>query len=397
MKKTDVPAQYEKYVARNYGRLPLTIVRGSGVWAEDADGGKYLDFVQGIAANVLGHSPASVARAISGQSAELIHTSNLFYTIPQGALAEELVKISFPSKALFVNSGAEAVESAIKLARKYHHDKKSGRYEIIAMDGSFHGRTYGALSATGQKKYQKGFAPLVPGFKHVAFADINALKKAVTKKTAGVMIEPVQGEGGVNIAPFDYLREVRKLCDKNGALLIFDEVQCGMGRTGKWFGFQHSGVLPDIMTLAKGLGGGFPIGAILARPEVMDSFGPGTHASTFGGGPLACVSALAVIQTIKQKKLLQNVTKIGKETTKKLREFQSQFSSIREVRGLGLMIGIEIDRPCGSIVTECLKNKLLVNCAAGNVIRLLPPLNVTMPQMDRGLKILRKVLCQEIS
>ncbi|GMT42781.1 MAG: acetylornithine aminotransferase [bacterium] len=397
MKNKNLLALYKKYVAHNYGRLPLSIARADGAWVWDTDGKKYMDFVQGLAANILGHSPKNVARAINAQAGKLVHASNLFYTIPQGELAAELVKISFPSKALFINSGAEAVESAIKLARKYHSDNGSARYEIIAMDNSFHGRTYGALSATGQKKYHKGFAPLVPGFKHIPFADISKLKKAVTKKTAAVIIEPVQGEGGVHAAPFEYLRDARKLCDKNGILLIFDEVQCGMGRTGKWFAHMHAGVRPDIMTLAKGLGGGFPIGAMLARPGVMDSFGPGTHASTFGGGPLACAAALEVIKTVRQKKLLQNTAQTGRETIRRLREMQSEFKIIKEVRGMGLMIGIELNRPGMGVVNRCIEKGFIINCVQDNVLRMFPPLNVTKAQMNRGLKILKEALWQEIS
>ena len=393
MKETEILSLYRKYVAPNYGRMPLSVVEGSGAWLKGTDGKKYLDFVQGLAVNALGHAPKNVARAISAESAKLFHTSNLFYTIPQAILARELVKLSFESKALFVNSGAEAVESALKLARKYHHDKKTGRFEIIAMDGSFHGRTFGALSATGQKKYHKGFGPLLPGFKHVAFANFAKLKKAVNKKTAAIIVEPVQGESGVRPAPFSYLQKIRKLCDQNNVLLIFDEVQCGMGRTGKWFGWQHSGVTPDIMTLAKGLGGGFPIGAMLALPEVMDSFGPGTHASTFGGGPLACGAALEVIKTIKQKKLLKNTTSIGNKTIRALKKLQKDFKFIKEVRGLGLMIGIELDRPGAKIVNECLNRGLIINCVQNNILRFLPPLNVTDAQMNRALKILGKTLC----
>lgn len=392
MKKAEILSLYRKYVAPNYGRMPLSVVEGSGSWIKDLDGKKYLDFVQGIAVNVLGHAPKNVARAISAESAKLIHTSNLFYTVPQALLSRELVKLSFPSKALFVNSGAEAVESALKLARKYHHDKKSGRFEIIAMDGSFHGRTFGALSATGQKKYHVGFGPLLPGFSHVPFANFAKLKKAVNKKTAAVIVEPVQGESGVRPAPFSYLRKLRKLCDQNNVLLIFDEVQCGMGRTGKWFGWQHSGVLPDIMTLAKGLGGGFPIGA-MSRPDVMDSFGPGTHASTFGGGPLACGAAIEVIKTIKQKKLLKNAASIGKKAITALKKLQKDFKFIKEVRGLGLMIGIELDRPGAPIVDECLNRGLIINCVQNSILRFLPPLNVTDAQMNRALKILEKTLC----
>jgi len=397
MKNKELFAQYDKFVARNYGRYPVSIVKGSGIRVTDAEGRKYLDFVQGIAANTLGHAPKNVARVISKSAQKLFHASNLFYTIPQVELAKELVKISFPSRVLFVNSGAEAVESALKLARKYHFDRKTGRRRIIAMDGSFHGRTYGALSATGQKKYHKGFGPLLPGFTHVPFGNFSALKKAVDDKTAAVIIEPVQGEGGVRPAKPEYLKKVRKLCDQNGVLLIFDEVQCGIGRTGKWFGYQHSGVIPDIMALAKGLGGGFPTGAMLARHEVIDHFGPGTHAWTFGGGPLACSAALEVIKTVKREKLVQNSAKIGRLAVRELEKLQKQFKFIKEVRGAGLMIGVELDRPCADVVKECLRRGLIVNCIQDNVLRLLPPLNVTAAQMEKALKTVREALCRSTS
>jgi len=398
MKKNEIFKLYERYVAKNYGRFPLDIVKGKGAKAWDADGNVYLDLIAGLAVNILGHSPAPVAKALAKQSLELVHTSNLFYTIPQGKLAKELVKLSFPSQALFVNSGAEAIESAIKLVRKYHHDKKSGRSEIIAMENSFHGRTYGALSLTGQKKYHKGFAPLLSGFTHVPFGNFSALKKSINKKTGAIFIEPVQGEGGVNIPPSGYLKKVRKLCDKEGILLVLDEVQCGMGRTGKWFAFKHEGITPDILTLAKGLAGGFPIGAMLAKPDVMSAFGPGTHASTFGGGPLACVCALAVIETIKKETVLKNVNAVSKETLKLLNQLKKEFSGIKEVRGKGLMIGIELKEPVGGeVVMECLNKGLILNCVHDRTIRFLPPLNVKVSEMKRGILILRKVLCQKIS
>lgn len=396
MKTKEILVVYEKFVAKNYGRQPLALVKGSGSIAVDSDGKKYLDLVQGIAVNAIGHSPKAVVNALK-QAALLMHTSNIFYTIPQGLLARELVKISFPSKALFVNSGAEAIESAIKLARKYQHDKQTGRFEIIAMEDSFHGRTYGALSCTGQKKYHKGFEPLLPGVSHVPFADFDALKNAVTDKTGAILIEPVQGESGVHIAPADYLKKVRELCDQNGILLIFDEVQCGMGRTGKWFGFQNSGVVPDIMTLAKGLGGGFPIGAMLAKPEVMDSFGPGTHASTFGGNPLACSAALAVIKSIKEKKLLKNAQTVGAHAKKLVEKLRKEFPFITEVRQTGLMIGIQLDRPGAGYVSACRERGLIINCTHDTVLRMVPALNVTKREIEKGVSILREALCQNIS
>jgi predicted acetylornithine/succinylornithine family transaminase len=397
MKKSEILRLYKNYVAPNYGRLPVAVVEGSGCKVRDADGREYLDFVSGIAVNLLGHSPAPVAKALTEQARRLVHTSNLFYTVPQGELARELVRLSFPSQALFVNSGAEAVESAIKLARKYHHDKKNGRFEIIAMENSFHGRTMGALSATGQKKYHKGFAPLLRGFRHVPFGDIGAVRKVCSKKTAAILVEPVQGEGGIVPAPAGYLRALRELCDRHGILLIYDEVQTGMGRTGKWFAWQNYGVRPDIMTLAKGLAGGFPIGAMLARRGVMAAFGPGTHASTFGGGPLACAAALAVIKTVKQKNLLQNVKKVSKEVKIMLNGLTQKFRQIRDVRCVGLMIGIDLEIPGGKIVADCLEEGMVINCTHDTVLRFLPPLNVKISEMKKGIKILEKVLCRNIS
>ncbi|MBI5178258.1 MAG: acetylornithine transaminase [Nitrospinae bacterium] len=396
MKSKEIFDVYAKYVAPNYGRQPLALVSGKGSTAVDADGKKYLDLVAGIAVNAVGHAPEAVISALK-QAKVLVHTSNLFYTVPQGLLAKELVRLSFPSKALFINSGAEAVESAIKLARKYQYDKQTGRFEIIAMEGSFHGRTYGALSCTGQKKYHKGFEPLLPGVLHVPFADLDALQSAVGEKTAAIIIEPVQGESGVHPAPAEYLKQVRKLCDEKGILLIFDEVQCGMARTGKWFGFHHSGVTPDIMTLAKGLGGGFPIGAMLAKPEIMDSFGPGTHASTFGGNPLACSAALAVIETIKKKKILQNVRAVGAFAKKRLEKLKKEIPAIKDVRVVGLMVGIELDRPGADIVAAAREKGLIINCTNERVIRFVPALNITQKEMDKGITILRDVLCQKIS
>ena len=400
MKSEDIFNQYEKFVAPNYGRTRVALTEGKGSKVKDADGKTYLDLITGLGVNILGHSPSAVEKALTKQAKKLVHTSNLFYTVPQGKLAQKLCQIAFPGQALFVNSGAEAVESALKLARKYQHDKGTGRYEFIAMENSFHGRTYGALSATGQKKYQNGFAPLLPGFKHVPFGNIAEVEKAITPQTAAIIVEPVQGEGGVNPVPDGFLTSLRKLCDKHGILLIFDEVQCGMGRTGKWFAWQHEGVQPDIMTVAKGLAGGFPIGAMIAKKEIMATFGPGTHASTFGGGPLACVSALAIIDTIEKKGILKNVVKISKETAKELEKLQKELKDIKEIRIKGLMIGIELDIPPGKggeIVSECLQEGLIINCIQDKVIRFLPPLNVTSSDMRKGLTILKKVLCKKIS
>ncbi len=396
MKTKEILALYKKHVAPNYGRVPLAILSGKGSEVTDPEGKKYLDMAAGIAVNAIGHAPQAVVKALK-QAAKLMHTSNLFYTLPQGLLARELTKLAFPSQALFVNSGAEAVESALKLARKYHHDKQTGRFEFISMLGSFHGRTYGALSATGQTKYQNGFAPLVPGFSHVPYNDFAALKKAVTPKTAAIIMEVLQGEGGVRLADKAFVRQARQLCDKEGILLIFDEVQTGFGRTGKWFGYQHHGVTPDIMTLAKGLGGGFPIGVMLAKPDIMAHFGPGTHASTFGGNPLACTASLAVLDSIKQKKLLAHVTKTGRHVFKRLNQLKTIAPTIREVRGMGLMIGIELDQPAAPVIAACRAKGLLIIGAGDNVLRMVPALNVTQKEMDKAIRILGEVLCTKTS
>lgn len=396
MKTKEILALYKKHVAPNYGRVPLAILSGKGSEVTDPEGKKYLDMAAGIAVNAIGHAPRAVVNALE-QAAKLMHTSNLFYTLPQGLLARELTKLAFPSQALFVNSGAEAVESALKLARKYHHDKQTGRFEFISMLGSFHGRTYGALSATGQTKYQNGFAPLVPGFSHVPYNDFAALEKAVTPKTAAIIMEVLQGEGGVRLADKAFVKQVRQLCDKEGILLIFDEVQTGFGRTGKWFGYQHFGVAPDIMTLAKGLGGGFPIGVMLAKPEIMAHFGPGTHASTFGGNPLACTAALAVLDSIKQKKLLAHVTKISRHVFKRLNQLKTIAPTIKEVRGMGLMIGIELDQPAAPVIAACRAKGLLIIGAGDNVLRMVPALNVTQKEMDKAVRILGETLCAKTS
>lgn len=396
VKSKDIFKLYGKYVAPNYGRAPLALVEGKGSTVRDPEGKKYLDMAAGIAVNAVGHAPGAIISALK-QASRLIHTSNLFYTVPQGLLARELVGISFPSQALFVNSGAEAVESALKLSRKYHHDKGTGRHEIVSMLGSFHGRTMGALSATGQTKYQQGFEPLVPGFSSVPYNDLAALKNAISEKTGAIIVEPVQGEGGVRAATKEFLTGVRDLCAQNDMLLIFDEVQCGMGRTGKWFGWQHAGVAPDIMVLAKGLGGGFPIGAMLARPEIMAHFGPGTHASTFGGNPLACSAALAVVKTIKEKKLLAHVSRVSRETFKKLDRLKRRTPRIKEVRGVGLMIGVEIDGPAAPVIAACRERGLIIIGAGDNVLRMVPALNVSQKEMDRAIGILGDELCKRTS
>lgn len=363
------------------------------VWGPD--GKEYLDFVGGIAVNILGHCHPKIVVAIQKQAQRLLHVSNLYYTEPQIKLARLLVEHSFADKVFFCNSGAEANEAAIKLARKFskeHSDKD--RFEIITALGSFHGRTLATLTATGQEKFQKGFEPLVPGFKHVRFNDIDDLKSSLGPNTCAVMLEPVQGEGGVKIPGPDYLKKVRELCDKNNLLLILDEVQTGMGRTGKLFGYEHFGVTPDIMTLAKGLGNGVPIGAMLASDKVASSFVPGSHASTFGGNPLVCAAAITTIEALLEDGfILDQCRRMGEYLKNELRNLQKEFPSlIIDIRGIGLLIGMEITRECSDIVKACMEKGLLINCTAGNVLRFMPPLIAQEKDIDHMLDMLGEVL-----
>jgi len=314
------------------------------------------------------------------------HLDNTFYNEPQGRAAELISTRSFGGRCFFCNSGAEAVEAAIKLARL--HGQPRGRYKVITMLDSFHGRTFGAITATGQEKYHKGYLPLLPGISHVPFNDFDALQEAVDEETCAVMLEPIQGEGGVNVAAADYLRRVRELCDRQGLLLILDEVQTGVGRTGEWFCYQHYGVEPDIMTLAKALGGGFPVGAIVARPEVADSLVPGTHASTFGGNPLACAAVAGVFEAIEQEGLLERCRESSRRIFARLRQMQERYDIIKQVRGIGLMVGIELHAPGQRVFEYCLKNFVRINCTHERVLRLLPAMNVPGDALEHGLQVL---------
>ena len=384
----------KKYLMNTYNRFPLALRKGRGMKVWSSDGKEYLDFVGGIAVNCLGHCHPRVVIAIQKQAQRLIHASNLYHIEPQIKLAKLLIKHSFADKVFFCNSGSEAIEAAIKLARKYAKDHtEPDRYEIITAHGSFHGRTLAALSATGQKKFQKGFEPLVPGFKHISFNDIEALKNAITKNTCAVMLEPIQGEAGVKMPAEGYLEEVRKVCDKHGLLLIFDEVQTGIGRTGRLFAYEHFGVEPDIISLAKGLGGGVAIGALLAKDKVAASFQPGSHASTFGGNPLTCAAALATVETVLEDGfILENCKRIGKYLIKNLEKLKKEFPSlIVEIRGVGLMIGLELTTPCDSIVNSCASKGVLINCASGNVLRFIPPLIVNEKEVDYLIEVLEDV------
>ncbi len=383
MKNSEIIAKTEKYVASTYGRYPIALVKGSGARVWDADGNRYLDFVSGLAVCNLGHSHPKVVRAIQEQAGKLIHVSNLYHIGPQVELAELLVENSFADKVFFANSGAEANEAAIKLARRYSYDRfGAGRHEIIAMKKSFHGRTMATVSATGQEKFSHGFEPLLPGFSHVPFNDLPALEAAVSEKTCAVMVEPIQGEGGVNVPDEDYLKGVRDLCDRENILLILDEVQVGMGRTARLFAYEHSGIEPDIMTLAKGIAAGVPMGAMLAKEAVAKSFVPGTHASTFGGNPLSSAAGVAVMKAMMEDSVLDHCVRMGQILEARLNGFKERFSFVRDVRGKGLIFGMELDFECGDIVKKVMEKGLLLNCAAGNVLRFLPALIIEESDID---------------
>ena len=381
-----------KYVAKNYGRYPIGLVRGKGTAVWDASGKKYIDFVAGLAVDNLGHCPPTVVKAIRKQAGKLLHVSNLYHIEPQSQLAAELTRLTFADKFFFCNSGTEANEAAIKLARRWFYDNgQSKRYEIITMNDSFHGRTMASLSATAQKKIHTGFTPLLPGFKYVPFNNIAALKKALTKKTCAVLIELIQGEGGVNLAQETYLKTLRKICNEKGILLIFDEIQTGFGRTGRLFAYERYKIKPDIITLAKALGGGIAIGAMGSTNKIIESFSPGTHGATFGGNPLACAASLASLKTLTKKGFLKKTSSTGDYFLEQLHGLRKKFSIIREVRGIGLMLAIELDRPGAEVVTNCMKEGLLINCIQQNTIRFLPPLIITRKEIDLLIKTLSKI------
>jgi acetylornithine/N-succinyldiaminopimelate aminotransferase len=383
----------DKVVMNTYGRQPLVLVKGEGCRVWDDKGREYLDFVAGLAVCNLGHAHPAVARAAAEQLSRLVHVSNIYYTTPMVELAEELVRLSFADRVFFANSGAEANEGAIKLCRRYSREKfGAGRHCIISMENSFHGRTLGALSATGQSKFWQGFDPLLPGFKFVPFNDLEALAAAVDDTVCAVLLEPIQGEGGVCLPGPDYLQGVRRLCDEKQLLLVMDEIQTGLGRTGQLFAHQNYGVTPDVMTLAKALAGGLPMGALLATAEVARAFVPGTHASTFGAGPVLAAAAKTALGLLSAPQLLSGVRVRGKFLKNSLKLFQEQFPVIKEVRGLGLIWGLELAVEGAPVVNFCRERGLLVNCTQGNVIRLLPPLIVGLEEISRGLGILAEAL-----
>lgn len=384
-----------KYLMQTYARQPISIVRGRGAKVYDMEGREYIDFVGGIAVNILGHGHPDLVQAIQRQAAQLIHVSNLYYTEPQVRLAQMLVDHSCADRVFFCNSGAEANEAAIKLARRYGHEKHgANRFEIITMKNSFHGRTMATLTATGQEKVQKGFEPLVPGFVYAPFNDFAAIESLVTEKTTAIMLEPIQGEGGVHVADQAYLKNLRELCTQKDILLIFDEVQTGMGRTGTLFAYEQLGVEPDIMTLAKGLGGGMPIGACLAKDAVAAVFTAGSHASTFGGNPLACAAGLAVCRILIEGRVLEQARRMGDYLAKGLADFKDRHRAVRDVRGLGLLQGLEVEIDAKAVVADCLSRGVLVNATSERVLRFVPPLIISQAEIDRVLETLSSIFNQ---
>jgi len=408
MNRSEIVELFDRYVVPSYARYPHVFVRGKGARVWDADGREYLDFGGGIAVNLIGHS--ALAGILAKQAGILVHASNLYYTEPQGLLAKRLVElVGIEGKCFFCNSGGEANEALFKLARKYGNERAPGpeknsepggrpivtlRYEILTFESSFHGRTLAGISATGQEKVKHGFEPMVDGFRHVPFDSVENLRQAISSNTCAVMLEPIQGEGGIVVPSPGYFRKVREICNEHELLLIFDEVQVGMGRTGKLFAHEHFDVIPDIMTLAKALAGGAPIGAMLAKEDVAASFGPGTHGSTFGGNPLVTAAGVATLQAILNEGILKHTEEMGKYLLGKLKLLQEKFSFISEVRGIGLMIGMDLSINAGEIVTKSLKQGLLLNVAQDSVLRFLPPLIVTSAEIDEMLNILEGILAE---
>jgi predicted acetylornithine/succinylornithine family transaminase len=388
LSSSDTVELFKKYVIANYNRYPVNLVRGEGSFVWDAEGNRYLDLFPGWGCNLLGHCPPAVVRAVQEQVATLIHVPNTWHMDVQGRWAQMLSERSFGGQAFFCNSGAEANEAAIKLARL----QGKGRYKIITFSGGFHGRTLGALTATAQPKYHEGLGPLVAGFQYAPFGDLEAARKLVDDETCAVLVEPIQGEGGIQIPPAGFLQGLRKLCDERGLLLIFDEVQTGCGRTGDWFAYQRFGVTPDAMTLAKALCGGIAGGALMAKPEIAPALRPGMHAATFGGNPIAARAGIATLETIEQDGLLDNAKELGKLFKSRFDALAKECDIVREVRVAGVMVGIELAVDGTPVVKECLAKRLLVNCTHGTVIRLLPAMNLTEEQAEEGCAILADVV-----
>jgi predicted acetylornithine/succinylornithine family transaminase len=380
---------FHEYVIANYGRLPKVITQGQNNTLKDLDGNTILDMFPGWAVSGIGHCHPKVVEAIRKQAGELLHIDNTFYTLEQGQLAKMLSERAFGGQCFFCNSGAEANEAALKLARRHTPREK---YKFITAEKSFHGRTFATVTATGQTQYHEGFLPLPPGFVYVPFNNIDALHEAFDDEVCAVMIEPIQGEGGVHEATPEYMQTIRDLCDEHDALMILDEVQTGMGRTGRWFGYQHYDVTPDIITLAKALGGGVAIGAMMARPEIAKSLVPGTHASTFGGNSLACAAAIAVIEAIEEEKLLDNANVLGAYTRSKLEQLKEKYPIVDHIRGKGLMLGLQLNMPGATIVNRCLEKGLRINCTQETVLRMMPSMTVTQDEIDAAIAILEEVL-----
>lgn len=380
---------FRRYVVPNYSRYPIALVRGEGSYVWDAEGNRYLDLFPGWGCNLLGHCPEPVVRAVQEQVATLIHVPNTWYTEAQGQWARALSERSFDGQAFFCNSGTEANEAAIKLIR-LHTPKE--RYKIITFFKGFHGRTLGATAATAQPKYHEGLGPLMAGFQYAPYGDLNAVRKLIDGETAGILVEPVQGEGGVNLPTDGFLQGLRKLCDEQGLLLAFDEVQTGCGRTGRWFAYQHFGVTPDIMTLAKSLCGGIAGGALLTRPEIAPSLRPGMHAATFGGNPIAARAGIAALEMIERDGLLAHAQRLGELFRSRLTELAARCELIREVRVLGVMIGVELSIEGAELVKACMERGLLINCTQSVVLRLLPAMNLSEAQAHEACDILAEVL-----
>ncbi len=381
--------QYQRYVVGNYGRTPLVVDRAEGSYFWDLDGKRYLDLFPGWGCSAVGHCHPRVVSAVQEQAARLIHMDNTFYTVSQGRLASLLSERSFGGQCFFCNSGAEANEAAIKIARRA---TPGGRYKIITMERSFHGRTYGAMSATAQSKTHAGNEPLLAGFSYAPYDDVDAVRNAIDDETAAVLVEPVQGEGGVRVPSDDYLAALRDLCDGTNVLLMFDEVQTGCGRTGHWFGYQHWGVEPDVMTLGKALGGGAPIGGVVAREEIAAALTPGSHATTFGANPLVVSAAIGMIEAVESEAMLDNAARMGDYLAERLASIEPEPGLFQEVRGKGLMLAVELTVPGAEVVSRCLEAGLRVNCTQDTVLRMLPAMNITREQIDEGLAILRNAL-----
>ena len=390
--KTDTMAQAEQVIAKTYKRFPFVFTKGSGCMLWDQNGRSYVDFVAGIAVCNLGHAHPSVAKAVSSQAETLLHVSNLYYTVPQVDLATWLVENSLFDRVFFANSGAEANEAAIKCARKFFNDQGQGqRFRIITMEQSFHGRTMATLSATGQAKIKHGFDPVLDGFDFVPFNDAKALREKIGDATCAVMLEPVQGEGGVRCPDSGYLAAVRQICNETGSLLIFDEIQTGMGRTGRLFAHQHFNVAPDIMTLAKALANGLPIGAMLAKESVADAFGPGAHATTFGGTPIVTAAALVVCRMLVEDKIIEHGRKMGEYFRDRLLWLKQRHECIEDVRGMGLLLGMKLNTDGGAVVNKCLDNGYIINCIQDAILRFIPPLVITEKEIDGLVGCLDKI------